>query len=66
MREAMPDTIGWKERAAALRAAAEHAADPVTQESLLLLAEDCDAFAEEKDEARRRERVSGPPSGRGE
>jgi hypothetical protein len=48
----MSDAIDWKERAAALRAAAEHAADRVTQESLLLLAEDCDAFANEEDETR--------------
>jgi hypothetical protein len=45
----MPDAIAWREKAAALRAAAERTIDRVTQESLLLLADDCDAFAEEKD-----------------
>jgi hypothetical protein len=42
----MPGAISWKEKAAALRVAAEHAADQVTQQSLLVLAQDCDALAE--------------------
>lgn len=41
----MPDAISWREKAAELRAAAERTADLVTQQSLLVLAEDCDAFA---------------------
>jgi hypothetical protein len=43
----MPDAISWREKAAELRAAAERTADLVTQQSLLLLAEDCDAFAKD-------------------
>jgi len=43
----MPDAISWREIAAVLRAAAERTADLVTQQSLLVLAADCDAFAEE-------------------
>jgi hypothetical protein len=58
----MSDTIAWKEKAAALRAAAERTADLVTQESLLLLAEDCDAFAEKEDETRREDMLAGSRS----
>jgi hypothetical protein len=39
------------------------AADRVTQESLLFLAEDCDAFAEEEDEPRPRDALAaGAPA----
>jgi hypothetical protein len=48
----MPDAISWREKAAELRAAAERTADLVTQQSLLVLAEDCDAFAKEDAPAR--------------
>ena len=59
----MSDAKAWKEKAAALRAAAERTADRVTQESLLLLAEDCDALAEGDDETRRKDVVAGSLSG---
>ena len=37
----------WSERAATLRAAAREAPDAVTQQSLLVLADDCEALAKE-------------------
>jgi hypothetical protein len=43
----MPDASDWRERAATLRTAAGATADRVTRLSLLVLAEDCEALAQE-------------------
>ena len=43
----LPDKASWTGKAAALRAAAAHEPDPVSQQTLLRLAEDCEAIAGE-------------------
>lgn len=43
-----PSPALWREKSATLRAAAEREPDPVARETLLCLAEDCDAIAEEQ------------------
>jgi hypothetical protein len=48
----MPDGMSakaWIDKAAALRSAAATAVDDVTRQSLLVLAEDCEALARESD-----------------
>jgi hypothetical protein len=57
----MSDAMDWREKATELRAAAERTADRVTQESLLLLAQDCDAFAEKEEPRPRDALAAGAP-----
>jgi hypothetical protein len=43
----MPENAAWKAQATTLRAAAAEKADPVARQTLLTLAEDCEAMAAE-------------------